>query len=213
MSSNRIQRSQIAMTRHERQRREALQRRRRRIAREPVSGSLLLIILLLCAAVMLYALIRSKISGEAPELAGRQLYIVLSSSMEPAAGPGSLLVVKPVDPSELKKEDIIVFIDPDDPLRVISHRIMEVNALSFITRGDANYSNDPQPVPAENILGKSEFVIPYVGYILNFAQTTTGMLIMVMIPSLFIIIFESRKLRQYLAVMKRKRQARSGLPR
>lgn len=213
MFDNRFQSSQVTMTRSERQKREALRRRRSRIAREPVIGSLLLIILLFCAAVILNALIRSKVTGEVPELAGRQLYIVLSSSMEPTAGPGSLLVVKPTDPVELKKDDIIVFIDPADSLRVISHRITRVNALSFTTRGDANYTDDPQPVPAENILGKSEFVIPYAGYILNFAQTTTGLVTIVLIPSLLIIIFESRNLRYYLAVMKNKRQAGSGLSR
>ena len=55
MSGDRFQGSQITITRHERQRREALQRRYRRASREPVIGSLLLIVLLLCAAVMLYA--------------------------------------------------------------------------------------------------------------------------------------------------------------
>ena len=36
--------------------------------------------------------------------------------MEPAIGPGSLLVVKPVDPASLKKGDVIVFNDPTDPV-------------------------------------------------------------------------------------------------
>jgi len=211
MSGDRFQGSQITITRHERQRREALQRRYRRASREPVIGSLLLIVLLLCAAVMLYALTRSKVTGEAPELAGWQLYVVLGSSMEPAIGPGSLLVVKPVDPAGLKKGDVIVFNDPTDPSRVISHRIMKVNDLSFITRGDANYSDDLEPVLAENILGKSAYVIPYAGYILNFARTATGMVTVVLFPSLLIIILESRNLRHYLVMMKSKRQAGSGL--
>ena len=110
-----------------------------------VLAKFVLIVLLLCAAAMVYVLIKSKATGEALELAGRQLYIVLGSSMEPTVGPGSLLVVKAVDPADLKREDVITFIDPADPERVISSRIVEIDGLSFITRPDANKMNDPGP--------------------------------------------------------------------
>ncbi len=211
MINKRISTGQITMTRAERQRREALQHRRIRKAGAPVFGNIVLIVLLLCAAAMVYVLIKSKATGEALELAGRQLYIVLGSSMEPTVGPGSLLVVKAVDPADLEREDVITFIDPADPERVISSRIVEIDGLSFITRGDANKMNDPGTVPAENILGKGECFVPYAGYILNFAQTATGLITMVLIPSLVIVLYEFINLLRYAAAMEKKRGAGAGM--
>ncbi len=202
---------QITMTRAQRQTREELQRRRSRKSGNPVFGNIFLIVLLLCAAVMVYILIKSDATGEVPELAGRRLYIVLGSSMEPTVTPGSLLVVKAVDPVDLKREDVITFIDPADPERVISHRIVQLDGLSFITRGDANNVNDPEPVPAENILGKVEYSIPYAGHILNFAQTTTGLITMVLVPSLVIVLNEFLNLLRYATAREKKRGAGAGL--
>ena len=124
--------------------------------------------------------------------------------------PYPALVVKPVDPSELKREDVITFIDPADPVRVVSHRIMDVVAGgSFITRGDANNTDDPKPVPAENILGKAEYAIPYAGYVLDFVQSTEGLIIAVLIPSLLIVVFEFRKLLQYVAMIEKEKNTGS----
>lgn len=212
MPDERISAGQITMTRAERQRREALQRRcGSKTSWKAVVGNIFLIILLVCAGVIVYTLIKSEVTGEVPELAGRQLYIVLGSSMEPTVSPGSLLVVKAVDPAALKREDMITFIDPANPSRVIGHRIVEIDELNFITRGDANKMNDPEPVPAENILGKVEFFIPYAGYILNFAQTKTGLIVMVLIPVLLIVVYEFLNLLRYTVAMEKQRGAGSGL--
>jgi signal peptidase len=204
--------SQITMTRAERQRLEAMQRRRKRKeGRETMAGKIVLIFLLLIASVFVFAIVRSKVTGEPPQLAGRQFYIVASGSMEPVITRGSLLVVRPADPAELKREDVITVIDPADPERVVSHRIMEVLAegRSFITRGDANNVDDPEPVPAANVIGKAEYAIPYAGYILDFAQSTKGLIIMILIPSLLIVVFEFRKLMQYVAMLEEEKSSGS----
>lgn len=205
---------QIPITRAERQKREARRRRSLKKSRGPVLGDILLIMVLACVAVMLYALIQSKSSGKAPELAGRQFYIVQSDTMKPVFGPGSLLAVRPVEPAGLKKGDIIAFIDPDNPSGIVNHRITAVNAdagLTFTTRGDANPKDDPTAVPAENIIGKGAFFIPYAGYLLGFIQTTVGLISVVLAPALLIVILELRKLLRHAAVHKKEREGSSGL--
>ncbi len=205
---------QITMTRAERQKREGMQRRRsRKKPRWFILGNIILITLLLCASVVVYAIIKSKITGEALQLAGRQFYTVLSSSMEPAFGPGSLLAVQDVKVEELQKSDVITFIDPSDSVRIISHRIVQVHTaagLTFTTRGDANESDDPVPVPMENILGKGEFFIPYAGYIFNFARTTTGLVSMFLIPAVLIAIFEFFNLLRHVSALEKKRSGKKG---
>lgn len=205
---------QIPITRAERQERETRRRRILKKACGPMLGDILLIMLLACAAVMLYALIQSKSSGKAPELAGRQFYIVQSETMQPVFGSGSLLAIKQVEPARLVKGDIITFIDPDNPSRTVSHRITAVNTdagLTFTTRGDANPKNDPATVPAESIIGKGEFFIPYAGYLLGFVQTTVGLISVVLVPALLIIVFECRKLLRHAAAHKKERGSRPGL--
>jgi len=206
MSNNeQIPIGQITMTRAERQRLEKMQRspRRQKKGGEPILGKIIFIFLLLIACVFVYALVRSRVTGEPPQLAGRQFYVVVSGSMEPLISPGDLLVVKKAAPAGLKQGDIITFVDPANPERVVSHRIKEAVGDSFITRGDANNADDPEPVPAKNILGKVEYVVPYAGYVLDFVQTPRGLIILILIPSLLIVVFEFRKLLNYVAAMEK----------
>lgn len=206
---------QIPITRSERQRREVERRRSHRKRYGSLPGDIILIALLAFAAVLLYALIQSKVTGRAPELAGRQLYIAVGDSMSPSFGPGSLLVARKVNPIDLKVGDIIIFVDPANPAQAANHRIQKIDAtggLTFITRGDANLRDDPMPVPKQNILGKYEFAIAHAGYIFKYFQTTTGLILMVLLPALLVIVFELHKLRRYLAEAGKMRSGRPPLP-
>lgn len=200
---------QISITRRERQKRQAEDRRSRRKGYGFVPWDIILIILLAAVAVVLYALIQSKVTGKAPELAGRQFYIARDGSMRPTFGPGSLLAARAVEPPDLEVDDIIVFVDPENALQVLGHRIEKIDiaeGLVFTTRGDANLRDDPMPVPEEYILGKYEFSISYAGYILEFGRTAAGLIIMVLVPAFLVIVFELYKLRRHLAALRKKRR-------
>ncbi len=200
---------QITMTRAERQRLESLQRRRsRRKGGGSIAGDMVLMLLLACAAVLLYALIQMSVTGEAPELAGRQLYIVAGGSMKPAFGPGSLLAVRAAKPSALKVDDIIIFIDPENPPQPAVSRIAAVNSaseLTFTICGDASTEAESAPVPERNILGKAEFAVPHAGHVLNFARTRTGLISILLVPALLIVIFEFCKLLRCAAALEKRR--------
>jgi len=104
---------------------------------------------------------------------GWEFNAVLSGSMEPVLHVGGLIVTRPVDAAELRVGDIISFKVPggDTP---VCHRIVEVRSeggvLSFITKGDANDSLDPNPVLAEAVKGKEIFYLSYVGYLTYFEK-------------------------------------------
>lgn len=212
MMDRRIHSEQITMTRSERQRREALRRRRgRRPGGGSIAGDIILVILLACAAVLLYALIQMRVTGKAPELTGRQFYIIAGSGMEPAFGPGSLLAVKTVKPAGLEIDDVIIFTDSANPGQPAVSRIAAVNSaagLTFTIRGDASIEEEPAPVPGENILGKAEFTVPHAGYILDFARTRAGLITIFLVPALLIVIFEFGKLLRYAALLEKGATAR-----
>lgn len=128
-------------------------------------------------------------------LFGVQVYSVISGSMEPEYPVGSLIYVKKIDPTEIKVNDVITYVLPNDTPsthRVI--RIDEENQL-FYTKGDANKTEDGAPVHFKNLIGTPVFKIPLLGYIAYYIQHPPGMyiaiaagailLILVFLPALF----------------------------
>lgn len=98
------------------------------------------------------------------KLFGYQILTVDSGSMEPIFPKDSLIFVKMVDPSELQADDVITF-TVDEKGTLVTHRIVAVlkDERSFITRGDANNTNDPSTVPFGNVVGKAELCLPGIG--------------------------------------------------
>lgn len=130
---------------------------------------------------------------------GLKMFTVLSSSMEPTYHTGSVIYVKPVDTATLKEGDPITYMLNEDT--VSTHRIVEVvtdsedGELRFVTKGDANPTNDPAPVHHKNVIGKPVFSIPYLGFVSSFIQTGTGkivagativlLILLIFIPDIF----------------------------
>ena len=136
------------------------------------------------------------------------MYVVLSGSMEPALYTGSLAFVRQIEPADVAGGDIITFSSPNDPDRLTTHRVVginEDNGLSFITRGDANEVNDPNPVAEEQLVGRVSGSIPYLGYVFGFAQTREGLFLLIFVPGLLILLFELRKLVLYMVETKKEK--------
>ena len=95
---------------------------------------------------------------------GFKTYIVQSGSMEPEIPTGSLVYVDTnVDTASLAVGDVIAF---DHGKIDITHRIAEIDPGTgeFITKGDANGSNDPDSVAPSQVIGKTVLAIPSLGY-------------------------------------------------
>ena len=131
-------------------------------------GKKLEIWIMLVAAVLLLGL-------SFPQLYGMQCYAVASGSMTPVLKVGSAVYVKTKTPDQVKEGEIITFAsDPGGIL--VTHRVVENNKEKqfFITKGDANDSQDIQPAKWENLCGTVAFSVPYAGYILKFLGNRKG---------------------------------------
>lgn len=176
-----------------------------------IIGNISFAAILLIMSILVFFLVQSRLSGGPPAVAGHQMYIVLSGSMQPAFDTGSLAFVRPVDPDTIKAGDIITF-RSQNSASLTTHRVVELlsdSGLSFVTRGDANNVNDPNPVPAARLVGKMVFSISYVGYLMSFAQTKAGLISLVFIPALLIIFFEVKNLFKYANEMDKKEAEKS----
>jgi len=90
---------------------------------------------------------------------------VVSGSMEPAIPTGSLIYIAEALPEEIQEEEIIAFYGVKDSASIITHRVMENRVVmgEFITKGDANKTQDMNPVPYENFIGKVVRSVPKAG--------------------------------------------------
>lgn len=161
------------------------------------AGNILTVFLLLLLVSLSFFLVQSRITGGTPTVFGYQVYVVLSGSMSPAFNTGSIIFVKPTLAEQVAVGDIITFSSPGDAERLTTHRVVDINRgdrISFVTRGDANNVNDPNPVAAENLVGRVTGSIPLIGYLLSFVQTRQGLILLIFIPGIIIIALEVRKL-------------------
>lgn len=100
-------------------------------------------------------------------------YIVKTGSMEPAIHTGSVVFVNQrTELSEIKVGDVISFRKGGEML--VTHRVVKIEDGKYTTKGDANNTNDPEPVTEENYIGKTVTVLPGLGGLFSFLKTTAG---------------------------------------
>ncbi len=120
---------------------------------------------------------------------GWRTEVVISGSMEPALQTGSVVVVRPVDPSTIQDGDIIMFFSPDKK-SLTTHRVVKTEPgpmLGFITKGDANHNPDITPVIPDQIAGIVVFNIPYLGLLTQFIKTPLGFMLFFLIPAVILL--------------------------
>lgn len=132
-------------------------------------------VLMLIIIYLLFITARANIRGNDPSLFGYRFYHVDSGSMSPTIPVGSLIIVKETSPVGIKIKDIITYKGPDKTL--VTHRVMEISkdGGSFITRGDANKSDDPFPIKGDKVVGRVILNIHYLGYVLKILKSKYGL--------------------------------------
>jgi signal peptidase I len=156
-----------------------------------ITSSCITTLLFVVMLGMIFVVISSKASGGEPQILGYQLKTVLSGSMEPTFKTGSVIAVKPVeDAASLNKGDVVTYLQQDNT--IVTHRIMEVikngESTMFQTKGDNNKDIDTQPVIAQNVVAKyTGFTIPYLGYFIDFAKSSKGTAILLIVPGVLLL--------------------------
>ena len=102
----------------------------------------------------------------------KPIMAVVSNSMLPTFSRGDLIIVKGVDPKEIKVGDVIVYYNPLTRMPIV-HRVVDIWELEdgrrFITKGDNNAHTDQEsgiapPVHESWVKGRVVLVIPKLGY-------------------------------------------------
>ncbi len=135
-----------------------------------------------------------------------KIYSVQSGSMYRAITTGSIVFVRPL--SKYSVNDIVTF-RTAIPKQTITHRIVRREQRSrqtiFITRGDANKTNDSNELLPQNIIGKVFFIIPLLGYPISYAKTLPGLIVLIVIPATIIVYSELITIKNKLIAMIKKK--------
>ena len=121
-------------------------------------------------------------------LLGWQLVSVQTGSMAPTYAVGSLLVVEDVDPADVEAGTPLVFQDPRERTRLVSHRVIDVidgAPPTFITKGDANVSPDGLPVGPELVRGRVLWSVTHLGNVLDWLQWPRS-LVLIVVPAVLL---------------------------
>lgn len=89
----------------------------------------------------------------------------------------------------------IAFQDPADAGRLVTHRVVGIapgSELAFTTKGDANVTADPVPVPARLVRGRALWHVTYLGTVMDWLQWPRSFLLLVVIPSAALLLLEVR---------------------
>lgn len=125
---------------------------------------------------------------------GYKTFLVQSGSMEPAIMTGDIVVIK--NQTDYELNDVITF--SNNSSRIVTHRIHEIDKkeeIKYYTKGDANKTGDEDYIAKDQILGKVVLVVPRLGYLLSFAKTTNGLIILLIIPAIIFILDELIKIK------------------
>lgn len=168
-----------------------------------IIGSVLCLILLPILIINITLIAKSYIhEDEVPSVGGKFPMIVLTDSMYPEIESGDLIICNTVEAEDVQVEDVISFYDPmGNGTSVVTHRVLEIveedGQLSFRTKGDNNNAEDQVLVPADSLIGIYQTRIPKVGHVAMFMQTTTGLIVCVVLPIVLLVGYDMLRRRKY----------------
>lgn len=141
-----------------------------------ISGCGVAVVLLLCFLSLLLH----------HPLRGLHAYVVLSGSMKPSIGAGSVVLTVTEPPNLYMPGMIVAFRPPPNPRETVIHRITTIQpnrnaVLEVSTKGDANTNGDPWVLTLGAISGRVIVHIPWLGYVLHLIATPLGLFLVALI--------------------------------
>lgn len=132
---------------------------------------LLAVILAISACTLAYDKFVKK--SKIPSVFGYSMLIVASPSMTGAIEAGDAIIIKNSDSYSVG--DVITYF-PEDESFSVTHRIVRMEGDKFYTKGDANQSEDSDPVLIEQIVGKVAVKLDKVGYFIEWLKSPVGII-------------------------------------
>ena len=158
--------------------------------------NVILVVALVVAALCTYTSFVSTSGNGVPSILGVRMFSIQTESMYPTMNPGDLIFGTGIDDmSELRPGDVITYWTVINGERVLNtHRIEEIydgnGFLIFATKGDKNPGVDALTVHESEVVAKwTGMKVGGLGKVFDYLQTSTGFLIVVVIPVFLFFLF------------------------
>ena len=158
--------------------------------------SVILWVIILVAALYAFTTMATKDNTHVASLLGYTPLVVESDSMSPTFASGDLIFIRKCNPVDLKEGDIICFHTIiENQYALNTHRIQSIETVgdvrSYTTIGDNNNGIADQHVISDgDIVGKYVGHITGAGKVMNFLSSSTGFLIVIVLPMLLFFIYQ-----------------------
>ena len=158
--------------------------------------NVVLVLAIILAALCTYTSFVSTSGNGVPSILGVRVFSIQTESMYPTLLPGDLIFGTGVkDAAELERGDIITYWTVINGERVLNtHRIYEIydggGYLIFETKGDKNTAVDALTVHESEIVAQyADIRVEGLGKAFDYLQTSTGFLIVVVVPVFLFFLF------------------------
>lgn len=157
--------------------------------------SIILWAVILLAALFAFTTLATKDTSRVQSLAGFTPLNVVSDSMAPTFNAGDLIIIRKCNPAELQEGDIITFhAIINNEFALNTHRIAEIQnqngVRSYVTKGDNNAIADIHMIADGDIVGRYVVRIPSFGRVVEFLSSSTGFLLVIVLPLLLFFIYQ-----------------------
>lgn len=106
-----------------------------------------------------------------PSVFGKSLLVIATPSMSGSIDAGDAIIIEKRDSYEVG--DVITYFPAANNVSV-THRIVRIEGEKYYAKGDANESEDPDPIFITQIAGKMTKRIPKIGIIIEWLKTWQG---------------------------------------
>ena len=157
--------------------------------------SMILWAVILLAALFAFTTLATRDNNHVANLAGFTPLSVMSDSMSPTFNAGDLIIIRKCTPATLEEGDIITFhAIINNEFALNTHRIAEIQnqngARSYVTKGDNNVIADTHIIADGDIVGKYVGRLPYFGKVVQFLSSSTGFLLVIVLPLLLFFVYK-----------------------
>lgn len=136
-------------------------------------GFLMLLVTILAVTAVALAYDKFANKSKIPSAFGYSLLVIATPSMADTIDAGDAIIIKKA--ASYAVGDVVTYFPADEDYSV-THRIVRIDGDKFYTKGDANPSEDPDPVFLGQIVGKVEKQIPKIGYLIEWLKSPAGIM-------------------------------------
>lgn len=162
-----------------------------------VSG-LIKFVAIVFVLLFFFVVIVQNVSNNNVAFGGYRMFTIVSQSMVPKYDIGDVLIVKSVDPDDIKVKDDLCYKGEEEDFagKIVTHQVRRIETnekgeKEFITQGIANIMQDPV-VNQSQVIGVVVYKSLILSLITKLSMNKITFFICIFIPILLLVIFEVR---------------------